>query len=153
MRISDWSSDVCSSDLYHSRYPLVSGIAADASCTRDAALPGFVGAFVACQGFNAAFNPIGKEPLPVDTATLFLDYPENIQLYGISFNTNIGSWAVSGEYGYRPNQPLQILQSDVLFATLGRSEEHTSEIQSLMRKSYAVYCLKKNNIQNKTTNN
>src|SRR3546814_2643021 len=31
----------------------------------------------------------------------------------------------------------------VLF-TLGRSEEHTSELQSLMRISYAVFCLKKN---------
>src|SRR3546814_5451170 len=31
----------------------------------------------------------------------------------------------------------------------GRSEEHTSELQSLMRISYAVFCLKKNN---KTTN-
>src|SRR3546814_8200469 len=32
---------------------------------------------------------------------------------------------------------------------LGRSEEHTSELQSLMRISYAVFCLKKkkNNIQ------
>src|SRR3546814_10234795 len=29
--------------------------------------------------------------------------------------------------------------------TTGRSEEHTSEIQSLMRSSYAVFCLKKNN--------
>src|SRR3546814_6371516 len=28
-------------------------------------------------------------------------------------------------------------------ATLGRSEEHTSELQSLMRTSYAVFCLKK----------
>src|SRR3546814_7623739 len=27
----------------------------------------------------------------------------------------------------------------------GRSEEHTSELQSLMRKSYAVFCLKKQN--------
>src|SRR3546814_10869514 len=32
-----------------------------------------------------------------------------------------------------------------------RSEEHTSELQSLMRISYAVFCLKKKN-QNKTTN-
>src|SRR3546814_9027547 len=32
--------------------------------------------------------------------------------------------------------------------TYGRSEEHTSELQSLMRSSYAVFCLKK-----KTTNN
>src|SRR3546814_6435183 len=29
-----------------------------------------------------------------------------------------------------------------------RSEEHTSELQSLMRTSYAVYCLKKNKIRN-----
>src|SRR3546814_8548571 len=28
----------------------------------------------------------------------------------------------------------------------GRSEEHTSELQSLMRNSYAVFCLKKKNI-------
>src|SRR3546814_5301826 len=31
---------------------------------------------------------------------------------------------------------------------LGRSEEHTSELQSLMRISYAVFCLKKNNRTN-----
>src|SRR3546814_4362376 len=31
-------------------------------------------------------------------------------------------------------------------AALGRSEEHTSELQSLMRISYAVFCLKKKNI-------
>src|SRR3546814_1598938 len=33
-----------------------------------------------------------------------------------------------------------------------RSEEHTSELQSLMRISYAVFCLKKKNKQHKTTN-
>src|SRR3546814_10319167 len=31
-----------------------------------------------------------------------------------------------------------------------RSEEHTSELQSLMRISYAVFCLKKKNLKNKT---
>src|SRR3546814_2446653 len=31
---------------------------------------------------------------------------------------------------------------------VGRSEEHTSELQSLMRTSYAVFCLKKQNINN-----
>src|SRR3546814_7515123 len=37
--------------------------------------------------------------------------------------------------------------------TGGRSEEHTSELQSLMRISYAVFCLKKkNNINNITAN-
>src|SRR3546814_2515016 len=36
-----------------------------------------------------------------------------------------------------------------LFGT--RSEEHTSELQSLMRSSYAVFCLKKKNKHNNTT--
>src|SRR3546814_6547040 len=36
-------------------------------------------------------------------------------------------------------------------ALVGRSEEHTSELQSLMRISYAVFCLKTKNKKNKTT--
>src|SRR3546814_2281444 len=36
-------------------------------------------------------------------------------------------------------------------AARGRSEEHTSELQSLMRSSYAVFCLKKKKNQNSTT--
>src|SRR3546814_2666502 len=38
-----------------------------------------------------------------------------------------------------------ILLHEVVKATVGRSEEHTSELQSLMRISYAVFCLKKKN--------
>src|SRR3546814_5583765 len=33
-----------------------------------------------------------------------------------------------------------------VFARTARSEEHTSELQSLMRNSYAVFCLKKNKL-------
>src|SRR3546814_1397596 len=33
-----------------------------------------------------------------------------------------------------------------------RSEEHTSELQSLMRISYAVFCLKQNTVENKAQN-
>src|SRR3546814_4094170 len=44
---------------------------------------------------------------------------------------------------------LQHLEQDAGQASGIRSEEHTSELQSLMRISYAVFCLKKNNI-NKT---
>src|SRR3546814_9896276 len=36
-------------------------------------------------------------------------------------------------------------------ALAGRSEEHTSELQSLMRISYAVFCLKKKNTETQTT--
>src|SRR3546814_2867011 len=38
-------------------------------------------------------------------------------------------------------------QGRILLCRRARSEEHTSELQSLMRLSYAVYCLKKNNKQ------
>src|SRR3546814_5282521 len=43
--------------------------------------------------------------------------------------------------------------SFLLAASFMRSEEHTSELQSLMRISYAVFCLKKKNINNQTKNN
>src|SRR3546814_4608394 len=38
---------------------------------------------------------------------------------------------------------------EAAFETMERSEEHTSELQSLMRISYAVFCLKKKNKSNK----
>src|SRR3546814_1138759 len=41
-------------------------------------------------------------------------------------------------------RPLASAHADRQFAT-GRSEEHTSELQSLMSISYAVFCLKKKN--------
>src|SRR3546814_9556038 len=34
-------------------------------------------------------------------------------------------------------------QAEIFLMSAGRSEEHTSELQSLMRISYAVFCLKK----------
>ncbi|MCG2635346.1 MAG: DUF1302 domain-containing protein [Gammaproteobacteria bacterium] len=37
----------------------------------------------------------------------FLDYPEDIKRYGVSFNTLVGSWAVGGEYSFRPDSPIQ----------------------------------------------
>src|SRR3546814_10238170 len=44
---------------------------------------------------------------------------------------------------------LQLVGNDL---TLGRSEEHTSELQSLMRISYAVFCLQKKKHNNKLKN-
>src|SRR3546814_3756041 len=45
------------------------------------------------------------------------------------------------------DNPASILLEDVVEVgnAFGRSEEHTSELQSLMRTSYAVFCLKKKN--------
>src|SRR3546814_2609656 len=48
------------------------------------------------------------------------------------------------------DQNAEIDRMNVVLAGLSRSEEHTSELQSLMRISYAVFCLKKKrNKQNK----
>ncbi|MGH8528600.1 MAG: DUF1302 domain-containing protein [Nevskiales bacterium] len=106
---------------YHSRLPLASMYAANRSCLRDALIPGdIVTAAVACQGFNGTLNllGIGREPLPLDTVRVRLDYPEDIHLFGASFNTTGFGWSFSGEYSYRPNQPAQLLISDVLLAAV-----------------------------------
>src|SRR3546814_9211157 len=52
----------------------------------------------------------------------------------------IGSWARGVEASTVLATPLYIPQTVMV---VGRSEEHTSELQSLMRISYAVFCLKK----------
>src|SRR3546814_1395816 len=90
MRISDWSSDVCSSDLFDA---------------------GLLGEFL---GVGHPLVDVALDELaPAQHAQLgtFLD----LQVRGL------------------------------------RSEEHTSELQSLMRISYAVFCLKKKNKSHKTT--
>src|SRR3546814_3993078 len=45
----------------------------------------------------------------------------------------------------------EVLASPIIASPLHRSEEHTSELQSLMRISYAVFCLKKKNQQTRTS--
>ncbi len=59
-----------------------------------------------------------REGLPLDTMRLVVEYPENIRLWGISFNTTLGDVAWSGEYAFRENLPLQIHTTDVIFAAL-----------------------------------
>lgn len=53
-------------------------------------------------------------------ATFFSEFPENIELYGMSFNTTAPfGVAVQGEYSFRPNQPVQISGAEVLLTALG----------------------------------
>jgi hypothetical protein len=101
---------------YHSRLPYGSVISTDASCWREST--NFAEAFAACQGFNGSINVtgLGREPVPLDTLQVFLDYPEDIHLYGVSFNTSLGDWSLAGEYSYRPNLPVQVQLQDVVFA-------------------------------------
>ncbi len=49
-------------------------------------------------------------------------YPEDIQLFGLSFNTTVSEWAVSGEVSHRLDMPLQINGADLLASALSDSE-------------------------------
>ena len=54
----------------------------------------------------------------------FFEFPEDIELWGLTFATNLGAWAVSGELSYRPDFPLQINTTDLLQAVaLGTAAE------------------------------
>src|SRR3546814_4365325 len=110
MRISDWSSDVCSSDLPQ---PL------DILARYGRAAIGDIG--------GGRVEQIGEIAELVadlrDDAILLRDRPAAAILAVLA----------------RAREPQRIAVSDVA----ERSEEHTSELQSLMRISYAVFCLKK----------
>lgn len=117
--VADWLNDGTEISLhylhYHSQLPYLSGFAAKSTCIKPntTTLPG---ALVDCMGFKGSLYQGGQEPLPINTSVFFLDYPENIDLMGISFNTNVYGVALSGEYAYRPNMPLQIHTTDLVYA-------------------------------------
>ena len=52
----------------------------------------------------------------LDSGPFFFDYPKNIKLYGLSFNTTVGDYSIQGEVAYRPNLPVQVSVIDVAFA-------------------------------------
>lgn len=74
-------------------------------------------------GLAAALTPNPGQPLsdavPLDTGRVFFEYPENIQMYGMSFNTASGDYSFQGEVAYRPNLPLQVSIVDLEFAAAG----------------------------------
>src|SRR3546814_4697458 len=122
MRISDWSSDVCSSDLDH----------VDGS----------------------------------EVHTVTVTVPAGFAVTGLAGGDQIGdtiTWTVTGgsldvELQVVADDPLTVEQpvswhaeAKAVEQVTDRSEEHTSELQSLMRISYAVFCLKKKNKKHTTT--
>src|SRR3546814_3552645 len=115
MRISDWSSDVCSSDLeggddVKSSWPLRVGL-------------------------HTCYNG--------DYSGMLRSDPEPIHKSRLSSDCSL-------QLGCMKSESLVIVDQH---ATVNRSEEHTSELQSLMRNSYAVYCLKIKNTHTRTTYN
>jgi hypothetical protein len=102
---------------YDSRLPVASAFAAQRTCISDAA--GTYGATGTCGAApTLGASAATLEPIPVDTARLVIEYPEDIKLYGMSFNTTFGDFAVSGEYAFRENLPIQIDTVDLTYTAL-----------------------------------
>src|SRR3546814_6648016 len=106
MRISDWSSDVCSSDLDHTLALDALGKVANTALTRDVEIE------MGDSGLPNTFVP-GRN-------IVFLTFAA----------------ALAYRRGLR----------HIVAGMCERSEEHTSELKSLLRSSYAGFCLKKQQV-------
>ena len=53
-----------------------------------------------------------------NSGRVIVEYPEDINLFGASINTNVGQWSIGGEISYRDNVPIQIDDVELLFAGL-----------------------------------
>ncbi|WP_166366866.1 DUF1302 domain-containing protein [Pseudomonas akapageensis] len=77
--------------------------------------------FLSLQRNNPALAAPGDPFGAIRSARYYIDYPEDIHLYGLSFQTNVGGTALGGEISYRPNMPLQINTLDLNLAALGQN--------------------------------
>src|SRR3546814_2854584 len=129
MRISDWSSDVCSSYLGHRTDER----------------------FALCATFKWPLSAVVLKA--IDDGKLTLDRRIPYGKADLLPNSPVTESHV-GKGGMTVGDLMEatITTSDNAAANLllplvgGRSEEHTSELQSLMRISYAVFCLKKQKV-------
>src|SRR3546814_3147148 len=128
MRISDWSSDVCSSDL-------------DLAGALGLLQAGKVDAFEAMvANFQATSQRIKYSLVPVVAAVrgLALGGGCEFQMHSARTVAHLESYIGLVEAGVG----LLPAGGGLKELAVRRSEEHTSELQSLMRISYAVFCLK-----------
>nr|WP_169577744.1 DUF1302 family protein [Sinimarinibacterium sp. CAU 1509] len=109
---------------YHSRVPALSAYAAPASCTRREGNANHRDTASGLQFLADCGVPFvdppgdGFEALPIDGARWFLEYPEDVELYGLSLGAQAGAWLLQAEAAWRPNQPVQVDMEDVLFAAV-----------------------------------
>src|SRR3546814_7014050 len=124
MRISDWSSDVCSSDLLQFAARHIAFLFVDMPALRSLDL----------EDDDVMIVIMRQKALRARRRDIGVDLRLEIEL----------DLQPARERRDRADITFEPVEDD-------RSEEHTSELQSLMRISYAVFCLtKKKNIHNNT---
>src|SRR3546814_7681997 len=128
MRISDWSSDVCSSDLAQKRVESVQDVPIAVTALSQKALEE--------QKIEGGPDIMRAVPNLTFSKSNFTGY--NLSIRGV------GTKSISATSD--PGVAIAFNNSAMIHNR--RSEEHTSELQSLMRISYAVFCLKKKTPQN-----
>src|SRR3546814_3913312 len=128
MRISDWSSDVCSSDLEHR----TSRHSTDGIGRGSHARP----SETECQ--RSRRSPPSHVHRRKIRRKILLKGQAEVERIGLSREN---------EPDLRPRVSRNMLNTILVSRRDERSEEHTSELQSLMRITCAVLCLKKKNVQ------
>lgn len=130
---------------YHSRNPFYSGVSGNAVAALTAAgtaqvLAGMAAEAMAAGDFQTAAARQQQAMSQMATAQsngikgyngdfggagYFFEYPENIRLYGVSFQTDVAGASVAGELSYRPNMPLQINTGDMSRTALQLGQDNT----------------------------
>src|SRR3546814_9035517 len=118
MRISDWSSDVCSSDLM--------GDLPELEITDQAGPGASTQQFVFVDASEARMLPVQAGTDAAYRTVVQIQYRRQQQMELVERNGGV-------------NFAFEIEAAATIGVDLGRSEEHTSELQSLMRNSYAVF--------------
>src|SRR3546814_5015491 len=140
MRISDWSSDVCSSDLGHAAEDFGVRVVAEFElpCNEEQLLVGVGAALVVVQVLH------GAQRLHVVLAVAVAVEAAGHEVGAVVFFQQAAG--LHHDAGGARHQVVGVFDAAVVGAGAElhvRSEEHTSELQSLMRNSYAVFCLNK----------
>src|SRR3546814_1547028 len=150
MRISDWSSDVCSSDLWDAfGLGKAEGQVEVLHCRRRSALEQVVE-----RGDDDQAAPVIRQREAADLGAVAAGDAADPRRLVVHAQQRLVGIAVGITRAHRIDRgrlaQVQVggdrqaaeMRGDVRHE-LDRSEEHTSELQSLMRISYAVFCLKK----------